>query len=168
MSVLYIDPGTSHVGVAVFHNSTLQSAGLLRAPKGAHTTPQRATLLGRIIHDRIAADGTIERAVIEVPRVYPHGRKGGTKNPESILMLTLVCGSTMLACEMAGAPALMVRPSEWKGTVPKRIHQNRILAALTDEEKNRIDPTIPGSLLHNTIDAIGIGLWDHKNKRNLR
>ena len=53
-----------------------------------------------------------------------------------------------------------VFPSEWKGQVPKDIHNKWILGQLSPEEVEIIKScTKKKSKLHNVIDAAGIGLW---------
>lgn len=51
---------------------------------------------------------------------------------------------------------VQVSPHRWKGSVPKGIHNARVLGRLTPAEL-RLVPT--GAKRHNAIDAIGIGLW---------
>lgn len=48
-----------------------------------------------------------------------------------------------------------VYPHQWKGNVPKKIHQRRIARALTTAELGCVDPA--GT--HDMWDAIGIGLF---------
>lgn len=48
-----------------------------------------------------------------------------------------------------------VQPSVWKGQVPKKVHGARIIEALKKEEIEKA-MSIKN---HNTIDAVGIGLW---------
>ena len=45
-------------------------------------------------------------------------------------------------------------PDQWKGSVPKPIHNKRTLDALSIKEKTLFDTTD-----HNVIDAVGIGLF---------
>lgn len=53
---------------------------------------------------------------------------------------------------------LYVTPAEWKGSVPKGIHQKQhILPRLTEAERALL-PTKKGDLVH-VLDAVGIGLW---------
>ena len=59
--------------------------------------------------------------------------------------------------------ATFVKPHQWKGTVPKNVHNARVLAALDTgsgrEVFERVRASVPSSLLHNVIDAIGLGAW---------
>jgi len=62
---------------------------------------------------------------------------------------------------MLNRPSTGYLPREWKGQVPKRIHQPRIIKALTDEERAEMDKDLAPytkSLRHNALDAVGIGL----------
>jgi hypothetical protein len=49
-------------------------------------------------------------------------------------------------------------PVQWKGSVDKEVHNDRVLKRLTPAEREVI-PKLPKSKLHNVIDAIGLGLW---------
>jgi len=53
-----------------------------------------------------------------------------------------------------------VWPTTWKGSVPKRIHNNRVLRCLTPAELARV-PLRPRAkdYDHNCVDSIGMGLW---------
>lgn len=51
-----------------------------------------------------------------------------------------------------------VYPSQWKGNLPKQIHQRRIKKALTVSEMKRVD----SAGTHDMWDAIGIGLYATK------
>ena len=48
----------------------------------------------------------------------------------------------------------LVTPGQWKGQVPKDIHNRRVLAKLTPAEA-----TLASNLDHNGIDALGLLLW---------
>lgn len=87
------------------------------------------------------------RVVVETPVKYPTKRKQH-KDVGDLLEVAEQMKKTALR-------SLGVSPSAWKGQVPKKIHGRRILEALEDTEKKSalsIDN-------HNTIDAIGLGLW---------
>ncbi len=48
----------------------------------------------------------------------------------------------------------------WKKQTPWEIHNRRVLAALTPDERRLLDEQeLPASKIHNVIDAIGMGLW---------
>lgn len=55
-----------------------------------------------------------------------------------------------------------VAPVQWKGSVPKPIHNARIMSALDPAELAMVadrQRAIPEKLRHNLIDALGITLW---------
>lgn len=67
---------------------------------------------------------------------------------------------------VAGAlrPVVLLYPTakEWKGSVPKRIHHDRLAAKLSPAERAVIAEVavrVPAGLLHNVWDAVGLGLW---------
>jgi len=87
------------------------------------------------------------RLVVETPVLYPTQR-AKHKDVKDLAKVARVFKSFV-------PKGVGVKPSVWKGQVPKKIHGNRILLALDKEELLRVASI--GN--HNTIDAIGIGLW---------
>lgn len=66
------------------------------------------------------------------------------------------------AGQLVGINGELFTPEVWKGAVPKHIHQPRILKALTPEERfvlKSVTEGMNGSLVHNVIDAVGIGMF---------
>lgn len=135
-SLFAIDPGVHKLGIALFFEGRLIDAryrDLMFAPVGSV--------------DRQA------RLIIEMPRIYPGSsqRKGDLND---ILDLAAAVGF----CEgRFDGPIERVFPAQWKGQVPKKIMNARVLSKLSADEKLRIESV--GAKDHNTIDAIGIGLW---------
>ncbi len=65
-----------------------------------------------------------------------------------------------IAGQLAGWHGELVTPAQWKGAVPKEVHQPRILAALTAAEQGVLDAAkVAPTLKNNVVDAIGLGLW---------
>jgi hypothetical protein len=60
----------------------------------------------------------------------------------------------------AGLETALVAPRTWKGNIPKAIHNERVLGALTAAERATL-PKRPRAkdFDHNMIDAVGIALW---------
>lgn len=141
-SLLSIDPGLRSVGWAYWEGRELKCCGLSRT-KAKEITDQARAHWGNVemYHDA-------ERRVSEM--MVWRG-KNAKSSPADLLKLNIIAGH--LATEW-------VTPSQWKGFVIKSIHQPRILAKLSDEERAVLAGCkCPPSLLHNVVDAIGIGLY---------
>lgn len=129
--VLSIDPGVHKSACALFIDGLLTFADDLPNPEAFN--------LIRTITDAVV--------VVETPVLYPTKR---AKHYDVGRLLDVAKKMAKTAENGVG-----VSPSAWKGQVPKKIHNKRVLAALSDTEKSLV-LSIDN---HNTIDAIGIGLW---------
>lgn len=134
--LIAIDPGNC-TGWATFHATTglLHYAGVTDVVSGSFT-------------------GYYTNLVIEIPQVYRTAQSKG--DPNDLIKVAVQAGQWIerfRACEVK-----RVLPNEWKGQVPKSVHNKRVLACLTPEELERI-AKLPESKAHNMIDAIGLGLW---------
>lgn len=123
------------------------------------------------------AASALRGVLIEHPFVYPRGQ---TKNPNDIVKLAINAG------EWGGrykqwTDVTYVLPFQWKGAVPKGVHHQRILAKLSEDEReivrnaraswsvgsgvgeriSRLHETrpVPKGKLHNVLDAVGLGLY---------
>lgn len=81
------------------------------------------------------------------------------KRPMDIVDLSFAAGkaAAWATCGVSMCDIHEILPIRWKGNVPKEIMIPRILAKLSPEEVARIERV--GNKDHNTIDAIGIGLY---------
>lgn len=142
---LFVDPGAT-TGLALFGDDRLITAAVHR---GAPKLPMNLTP---------------DEAWIEKPVVYPHSRK---VNPDDLLKLMGLVGEWKNYLESMGCRVEYVEPRQWKGTVPKPVHNRRTIGLLTPGEL-AILPKRPRAkdYDHNMLDAIGLGLW--KLKRTLR
>lgn len=139
--LLSIDPGANS-GWAVYDNSTLVACG--------RSVPPAAWLEG------------VTDAVIERPRIYPHGR---TRNPNDIVTLAVTVGELAGALRAYGIGVRYVEPRQWKGTLDANTCCRRAWARLREDERAvaaKYEPPpkgdVPGTK-HNVLDAIGLGLW---------
>lgn len=148
--LLAIDPGTD-TGWALFSDANDRD--------GRHRLVACGLGDPRLSDKHRAAD--ITRVVIERPMIYPRGQ---TKNPNDVVALAVNAG------EWGGlyrqwAAVEYVLPFQWKGSVPKSIHHERVLAKLSDAERVVVDQTltrgrsIARGKRHNVLDAIGLGLF---------
>jgi hypothetical protein len=96
---------------------------------------------------RLAENLKNARVIVETPVLYPTKRK---QHKDVRNLLAVADKLKALSVRPFG-----VSPSAWKGQVPKKIHGNRIFAELRREEILAI-VCIEN---HNTIDAVGLGLW---------
>ena len=147
--ILAIDPGGACLGWAFF-----DSGGVLTAC-GLSRTKEK-TIDGRVLdHRTVLAKMAVVVDRIVCERMTWRGRQ--TKSgPQDLMDLNVIAGA--MGTEW-------VTPAEWKGHVPKDIHQPRILKALTPEERKIVMAVGPPSLRHNAIDAVGIGLYALKRMR---
>ncbi len=155
--LICIDPGLRHCGVALFNvNGELIRAKLIKNTekklRGPEAHRQMAQAVARYVE---RWEGT--QLILEYPRVYPNHSNKRAEDPNDLLELAgvdaaIACILRTLYDEPLAAKHYF--PSEWKGQVPKAIMTQRILGRLTDEEKFEME-----SQDHNTIDAIGLGLY---------
>jgi len=137
--IVTFDPGAC-TGWANFLGATLRTAGVIQ------DTDQ-------IGHDSGAWDATL--VLIEKPLIYATDTK---TDPNNLVTLAIRAGEIGGWVKAFTVPVQYVTPRKWKGTTPKDISHRRILAKLSDTEKQRL-PKLPKSKAHNMLDAVGIGLW---------
>jgi hypothetical protein len=143
MKRIYIDPGSlGNAGQAIFSCGSLVSANLLDKLEPIQWWP-----------------GEDEILVLEHPRIYPQGR---TKRPNDVV--TLAYASGRLTANVPLNKIRKVFPRDWKGTIDADLVTARILERLTSNERALI-PNLSAELIHNVIDAIGLGLWDLQRMR---
>ena len=152
--ILCIDPGLRGLGIAAFSmEGELTSASYVRNPTEGRGYKAHADLAQAAW--RWWDGPTPNHLIIEHPRVYPGMSE---KDPNDLLDVVAV-GS---ACAVLfGAEKLhTVMPSEWKGNVKKDVMTERIRSKLSPYELGRVEG--PKHLIHNALDAAGIGLWHFK------
>lgn len=86
----------------------------------------------------------------------PEYQKGRRCSPNDLITLARRVGRWEERVRIAGGKCVLVKPSEWKGSVPKRVHHARILARLEADERDVLETSSVGP---DAMDAIGIGLW---------
>lgn len=167
--VISVDPGLWDSGVAVWvrldnNKCVLHWAGLVTLSK---KTPREKA--PRIMAERIfqtvfeCSPRAIFEWVIEYPQHYTAKRKTA-EGVQTVIDVAEHLSARVRGTTLAGETAAMVRPSQWKGQLPKHIHHDRINQAITKKEVNRIDWPAP-HLVHNVWDAVGIGLFYTKRHR---
>lgn len=138
--VVAIDPGKD-AGLAVFIEGALKAVSLLSSDDKEITNPW------------VAGHKVV---VCEIPQVY----RGSTVNPQSLVTLAYRAG--YLTGLVRPTHLVQVKPTQWKGQIPKDIHHEQILRQLEVGERLVLDQclkNIPKSKHHNVYDAVGLGLW---------
>lgn len=137
--LLAIDPGED-LGWALFSRIALLNCGI-------EDCERLAFPIGRLV---------IERLVIECPYIYP---KAGKANPNDMITLARKVGRIEERFDHVPIKQV-VFPRTWKGTVPKEIHNRRVIAKLDAREVETLHAVkCTEKKLHNVIDAVGLGLW---------
>lgn len=158
-ALVSIDPGTEETGIALYRAGTLDDVDVLRVKRTVGNREQRASGMGRLAIDKArgwlgASSGSF---VLEYPQIYRHGA-GAEVDPDDVLALVLVLGHVWGTFHgLNGHTIDLVRPATWKGQVPKRIMNNRIVNTLTSAERQLVHDKVRSN--HNALDAVGIGLW---------
>ena len=155
-----VDPGLRGCGVALFKGGTLLRAAYVKNNAegrgyNAHVGAANAVRLW------LYPTPMIDELVIEFPRVYPGSaqQKGDLNDLLDVAGVGAAISAAVRLSEMpVGSRVEHVFPSDWKGNVPKETMTERIRRSLTDEERRAIEKC-PASLMHNTLDACGIGLY---------
>lgn len=94
----------------------------------------------------------VYRTVVELPIYHTEGK---SKVPPSSLITLGFSAGRLVPCQSLEVETIW--PVTWKGSLPDEILYARIMSVLTEKEKALI-PKLGQSLLHNVLDAIGIGL----------
>lgn len=114
--------------------------------------------------DRLPLAGDeLALVVIEVPQVYQQRQWKG--DPNDLVAVAVTAGALAYRYRLAKR-VLLPKPHDWKGSVPKEVTKERVLAELSAAERVHYNSArIAASLRHNAIDAIGLGLWATGRKR---
>ena len=154
--LISIDPGKKSIAWAYLRNGILVDCGLLQ-----HHNP---VALGTKMEETIdLKDIKPDHVVIEKPQIYQ--QKHWVGDPNDLIDVAIAGGVAANAIDCPSTEFIL--PREWKGQTPKDISNKRTLKQLTDIERQIFDSiAIRGSLRHNVIDAIGIGVWRLKRKWN--
>jgi len=141
-----IDPGVKLMAMAEFLRDELQAVHVFRGDSLEETTRSLAQF----------RDARELRLVIEKPVIYdPRKWKG---DPNDLIREALAAGAAA-ACFPNGSLSY-IRPADWKGQRKKPIDNRYTLALLNSDERELLDGVnLLRSLMHNVLDAVGIGLW---------
>jgi hypothetical protein len=147
-----VDPGLRGCGVAEFEGGDLLRAAYVKNPEAGRGYNAHEAM-GSAVAEWISESS--ERIIIEHPRIYPGAQQ--QKGDLNDLLDVVACGASVAASFRTNYIET-VFPGEWKGQVPKEMMTARISRAITDAERAKIEKC-PASLMHNLLDAVGLGLW---------
>ena len=151
--MICVDPGLRGCGVAEFVEGNLTRAAYVKNPREYGRGYEAHRTMSRAVWNWIGS-GAFERVIIEFPRIYPgSAQQKGDLN--DLLDIAGVGGAIADAC-LTSVEAVI--PSDWKGQVPKDVMTARISKAILQNERAGIEKC-PASLMHNVLDAVGIGMW---------
>lgn len=143
MNLITIDPGKHKCGVCTWRDGTLLSAHLLDS---------LGELPGFRVNDLYTVGAHL--VICELMQVYPGGRHAAD------LVDVSIAGAILCAEYARVGKVQWTHPRAWKGTIPKDVHHKRLYAGMTQNERTMIESVdCPRSVLHNVVDAYGIGKW---------
>jgi hypothetical protein len=175
------DPDLKKTSVAIIDEAGLPvQIGVI--PSASKATGREAILSTVASLQEFSADYEVTAAAIEAQEIY----RGVTKNPRSIMLLGTVAGACLRHFAELADTLYFPPPQEWKGTVPKQIHQARIYKRIgwahtrhgKDPKSGYCAPdTIPAEIEASTIkktdwkhigDALGLALWAKDKEEKLK
>ncbi len=174
LTVFAVDPDLHHTAWAVVESGYPLQLGVWDVQASKKNEEAVAQMLANMAKG-FPFTPRIDNIVIEVPVIYPNGKE----RPNDLMRLARVAGGAgALAClSYPNAELYLATPLQWKGSVPKRIHQARICSKLGWEYKQVHTHSYPTEIPNaavmgaegfksrdwkHVLDAIGLGLWGEK------
>ena len=157
MITIGIDPGMRHCGVARLDNDILTHSHTLDTPsrfRGA----EGVLYMGQALGSLLCRIGAHEAGlfVIEGQAWFKKAAR-----PNDLIWVAQVAGVAIAFGMDAGARVLVPLPVVWKGSVPKHIHNKRVI---TRAFGANMWPMWKGRPDHE-IDALGLCMWGAKLKK---
>lgn len=179
--VLGIDPDLHNTAAAIIGTSGLFDVKVFnvslthKGPQAVTTMIEELTMsMGSWL---LATRAELSAVVVEGQQIYSYTKA----RHDSILMLAQVAGAAAAVACMRARELWIPTPKQWKGDVPKGIHQARTLTKLgvrytktTGKEPYCIPDRIPGinvpkkSDWKHAVDAIGLAVWGLEKATGVR
>jgi len=158
--LLAIDPGIRGCGVALFDGGYLIGAAYVKNSVDKGNGPTVCFFMAQevfnwAIPDHEIYDGSYWDIVMEWPQIYTHS-KGD--NNDLLALAGVDAAITTRFMDRIDCSAQHYLPREWKGQLTKEVCHARIEKILTPKELAAI-ATKQKTYRHNTLDAVGIGLF---------
>ena len=141
-SLVAFDPSMHSTGFAIFRDEELVDAGELKVPQNV-TGVDAIVQMWSKWHQLDYAQEVFDESVVEV-QIWRGNQE--RLQPQQMMDLQAVCCSLLLSVQ--AEEIYWYNPRQWKGTIPKKPHQNQLRRGLPEQFK-RI-----GS---DALDAYGIG-----------
>lgn len=163
--LLSVDPGLRRCGCALWHDGELHAAALVEPPKGAESLGDLVDAMScavtgwrllRMPEENCDDDVDV---IVEIPQTY--GGRAARGDANDLISVAAVAGA------VGGE---LVRPREWKGSVPKPktrkeyltkgyVVETRARQKLTSVEQEKVIVPNAWKTKMDVWDAVGIGLW---------
>lgn len=147
------DPSLHATGVAIFKGKTLSDVYTVRVPSkiiGLNAVDAMWEAW-KELHAEALCNVKFDAIVVEVQEYRVHSERSSVPN---LLNLSSICA--VFYCGVPANRRLKYYPREWKGTMPKAVHHNRL-------EKHF--PEIWEDFTEDEKDAAGLGLFALKKLR---
>jgi len=148
-----IDPKLTGSGYGIAAGRKLVACGLATVPRDMRDLEGRIQFQVDLIAGACPAEPDI--VVAEFPVVYPGASQVGT--PNDIVYLAAL--ATGIAGFLGPDRLVLPTPREWKGTMPKAVHHERLRKDLPERVIAMINDSAPASKRHDVYDAVGLLYW---------
>jgi hypothetical protein len=154
MLALGCDPDLHHAGLALVYYDPIERllpvvkwTGVALAP----TKLKSYAAASALVWPALPLGWRPNLLVVEGQKIYPHSQV----RPADLMHLAFAAGCALMAYRFEAAGNVVVPlPQEWKGSVPKEVAHQRILARCI------VPPSfLAGPHTSHIIDAIGLALW---------
>lgn len=169
-SAIGIDPDTKTTGIAIIHPNGQIELRLARS-KGRFADDRFPGMAAALLCELPLARFELSQPGMKLEPVaaveFQHIRPRGEKNPNSMMGVQAVAGmavTALIARKVCPGDILTPLPVDWKGSIPKEVHQRRILREAGLHEDSPEFHGIPKSMRQHVIDALGLAMWARKQK----
>ncbi len=151
-----IDPGVKVAGIALWENSDLMAAWLVKSDQYRMGCAVIGEISSRVPVELISA------LAIEKPQIYHQSKLKG--DPADLIELAIRVGAIISHVDPCGDRTTTYLPQAWKGSSPKDVMVERIKRRLMSDECARVELPRAKGVAHNVWDAVGIGLHHLKRR----
>lgn len=160
MWLIAIDPGTDNIGLAIFHDDTIEYCYSVRCRGASRSADWRYKVLSiaASIRRLVGADFSPQEdgpfiVVLECPAYWTSHKGQKSLHSESVQKVYFAAGALAYCFAHSFNPDKIyaIEPIAWKGNVPKHVTINRVNRALYEQFGSTITD-------HNAADAAWLAL----------